>query len=68
MAGAATLPNFGDFDIEPMYRLCEEAILHADTRNFVIEFDSEKAYAALNLDGDAVTRFLQTQVSRIVLA
>ena len=62
MAGAASLPGFQDLDDDNVYERFETAVIHPDTRNFVIEFDSSKAYAALNFDDRNLQEFLTREV------
>ena len=62
MVEASSLPNFGDFDDRDVYGKCYEAALHRDTTNFVVEFDSTKAYAAHNLTDASMKHLLQVEV------
>ena len=63
MAEASSLPRFSDFDDRIVYERCRTAAVCGNTRNFVIEFDSTKAYAAHDLDGVSVTQLLQLEVN-----
>jgi len=63
MAELTTISELQNFDDENVYRRCEDAIKQADTQNFVIEFDSTEARAAINIGEDAIQRLLQTKVS-----
>ena len=63
MVGVSSLREFGDFDDRNIYERCHKAALDGDTRNFVIEFDSTKAYAACNLDDVSITQLLQLEVN-----
>ncbi|KAK4695245.1 hypothetical protein P7C71_g2470, partial [Lecanoromycetidae sp. Uapishka_2] len=58
MAGFNTIPALHDFDDQSVYEHCEEAMLEAETRNFVIEFDSTEARAAINVEDDDMKRLL----------
>ena len=51
--------NFDDPSIYPKY---EAAVLHADTFNFIVDFDSELAFAALNVDLSFTKNALTTKV------
>lgn len=62
MIGASSLPEFDDFDDGKVYERCHKAAARGDTRNFVIEFDSTKAYAAHNLNDASVKQLLQLEV------
>ncbi|KAF6234413.1 hypothetical protein HO173_007446 [Letharia columbiana] len=61
MIGASSLPEFDDFDDGKVYERCHKAAARGDTRNFVIEFDSTKAYAAHNLNDASVKQLLQLE-------
>lgn len=63
MFGASSLPKFGDFDNNDVYKRCHGAAVQGDTRNFVIEFDNTKAYAAYDLDDASIEQLLQLEVS-----
>ena len=67
MVEASPLPEFGDFDDPDVYEKCLEAASRRDTRNFVIEFDSSKAYAAHDLDDASMKRLLQLEVFGFLL-
>ena len=62
MVQASPLPEYGNFDDPDVYEKCLEAASRRDTRNFVIEFDSSKAYAAHDLDDASMKRLLQLEV------
>ena len=62
MVEAPSLPEYGDFDDPDVYKKCLEAASRRDTKNFVIEFDSSKAYAAHDLDDASIKRLLQPEV------
>ncbi len=68
MATFITIPELQNFDDSFVYDRCHNAIMLADTRNFVIEFDSTNARAAINLGDDAIQRLLQIQVSTFTLS
>lgn len=63
MAGAASLPEFGDFDDEVVYNRCRQALLQVDTLNFVIDFDGTKAYAVENLSVATLQQLLLVEVN-----
>ena len=67
MVEASPLPEYGDFDDPDVYKKCLEAASRRDTRNFVIEFDSSKAYAAHDLDDASINRLLQLEVFELFL-
>ena len=58
MAAASTLPGFNDFDEIKHFEKLEEAVLKETTLNFAIEYDSDKAYAAVNIETETLQRFL----------
>lgn len=62
MVRASSLPEFGDFDDGDRYQRCYGAAVRGDTRNFVIEFDSTKAYAAYDLRDASIEQLLQPEV------
>ncbi len=68
MARAYSLPKFGDFDDGKVYETCYRAALRGDTSNFVIEFDSTKAYAAHDLDDASIKQLLQLEVNGFALS
>ena len=60
-------PNgFEKFDDPSIYARYEAAVLHAGTRNFIIEFDSETAFSALNIDLSFMKNVLNTQVGDLL--
>ena len=63
MSASTLIPELQDFDNEDAYKECEDAVMQASALNFVVQFDSTKAYSAINLGVDAVRRLLQTEVS-----
>ena len=63
MAAASSLPGFADFDDGIFYERCHRAAVHGDTKNFVIEFDSTRAYAAHNVDDVSIAQLLQLEVN-----
>lgn len=63
MVPASSLREFGDFDDGNLYERCYAAALRGDTRNFVIEFDSTKAYAAYDLRDASIKQLLQPEVN-----
>ena len=63
MAGAPSLPEFGDFDDRDVYENCYGAAVRGDTKNFVIEFDSTKAHATYDLGGASIEQLLQLEVN-----
>lgn len=62
MAEGRIPPGFEDFDLSSVYARYASAGLQADTLNFVIDFDSSTAFAALNLDLESIEKALQTEV------
>lgn len=62
MVDAPPFLEYGDFDDPDVYKKCLDAASRRDTRNFVIEFDSSKAYAAHDLDDASIKRLLQLEV------
>lgn len=50
MAGVGSNTEFEDFDDESVYNDYEAAILNLDTRNVVIDFNSDNARAVRNVD------------------
>ena len=67
MVGASPLPEFGDFDDRNIYETCHRAAVRGDTCNFVIEFDSTKAYAAHDLAVASIKQLLVLEVSDYLL-
>ena len=63
MALDPALPGFENLDDIPVYEKFERAIIDPATRNFVIEFDEFKAYAALDIDKSILETFLPIKVS-----
>lgn len=63
MPRASSLPGFGDFDDENVYKRVKEGIHREDTLNFAIEFDGTKACAAHNLGVGSVKQLLNLEAS-----
>ena len=63
MALDPALRGFENLDDVPVYEKFEKAIIDPATRNFVIEFDESKAYAALDIDKSILETFLPIKVS-----
>ena len=63
MAQASSLAEFRDFDKEDEFEQLKRAVVDAKTRNFAIEFDSAKAYAAQDLTLESMERLLSIKVS-----
>lgn len=63
MVGASSLSEFGDFDDGHVYEKCHGAAVRGDTRNFVIEFDSTKAYVAHDVGEPSIKQLLQLEVN-----
>lgn len=61
MDGSGVLPYFEDFDKADVCKAGEEYILKADALNFAIEFDSDKALLALELNTASVQQLLQAE-------
>lgn len=55
-----TIPGFDDLDQEEAFVRLEEAVLKATTLNFAIEFDNEKASAAVDLNEESLQKYLTT--------
>ena len=62
MDGSQPTLGFQDFDNEDVFSKVEASVYHADTLNFVIDFDVDKAEAATNLSSDAVSKLLAVEV------
>ena len=67
MATASPIPEYSDFDDPDAYKKCLEAASCRDTKNFVIEFDCSKAYAAHDVDDASIKRLLQLEVFGFLL-
>ena len=63
MAPAARKREMQDFDDAAVYKRYEDAVKNPNTENFVIEFDSENARAALDLDEREMQGFLEKEVN-----
>ena len=63
MAQASLLAEFRDFDKEDVFEQLKGAVVDAKTRNFAIEFDSAKAYAAQDLTVESMEHLLSIEVS-----
>lgn len=59
MDGSRVLPGFEDFDDRNVYNIGKDYILKANALSFALEFDSDKALFASNLDRDAIGQLLQ---------
>ena len=62
MAGFSDLPMFENFDDGEVYKRDERYIFQAEAQNFVIEFDMDKAIAALNLPAASIKELLDAKV------
>lgn len=62
MANVGPFPRFEDFDDPSVYKHCEAAIMKADILNMVIEFDSTKAQAALDVKSLEMEKILHSKV------
>ena len=58
MEAVKNLLGFSDFDVLHNCTDLEEAVLEEKTLNFVIEFDSDKAYAAIDLKDESLRSYL----------
>ena len=67
MANFTAKPGFSDFDNKNVYTFCEDAVVDVGTRNFAIQFDSTNAWAAINLDNDAIRKLLLEEVRLPIL-
>ena len=63
MAGDPALRGFENLDDIAVYGKFENAVIDPATRNFVIEFNDSKAYAALNFEEPFLETFLPIKVS-----
>ena len=63
MALDPALRGFENLDDIAVYERFEKAIIDPATRNFVIEFDEAKAYAALDIDTSILETLLPIKVS-----
>ena len=63
MAQASSLAELRDFDNEDEFERLKGAVVDAKTRNFVIEFNSAKAYAAQDLNVESIERLLSIEVN-----
>ena len=52
------IQGFLDFDSLNICTDLEDAVMQETTLNFVIEFDSDKAYAAIDIDNDSLQKYL----------
>ena len=66
MPGIRTSDGFENFDDPSIYAKYEKAVLHADTLNFVVDFESETASSALNVDLQFMKKVLSTQVGDLI--
>ena len=62
MDGSQPTLKFEDFDDGDVFSRVEASIYHADTLNFVIDFDVDTAVAATNLSSDSVSKLLTVEV------
>ena len=62
MDGSRTLPKFENFDDQYVYSRDEIHVLSADSLNFVIEFDTDTAVAALDLSASSIQELLGVEV------
>lgn len=62
MANVDVYPGFENFDDLSVYKRYEAAISDYDTLNMVVEFDSARAFSALNIDNPAMGLVLGTKV------
>lgn len=63
MAIDTVLPGFEDLDEQTVYKRCFDAIRNSNTKNFMVEFDSVNAYAALDIDESSLHQALRIEVS-----
>ena len=52
------IQGFSDFDSLHICTDVEDAVMRETTLNFVIEFDNDKAYAAIDIDDDSLQKYL----------
>lgn len=62
MDGSGTFPGFEDFDNPQVYTRVEASICSADALNFVIEFDTDTAFAATDLSASSIEDILKVEV------
>ena len=62
MDDSRTRLGFENFDDPNVYRRGAKHVLKANALNFVLEFDSEKAFLALDLQSESITDLLQTEL------
>lgn len=55
------LPGFKSLDNDEVFKEYREAIFNQETKNIVVEFDDNEAYAARNLDRPQLKELLETQ-------
>ena len=53
-----SIPGFRDFDDAEVCATVEEAVVKETTLNFAVEFDNDKAFAAVDLDSEGLRRYL----------
>ena len=61
MDGSRTLPGFENFDDPNVYHRGAKHILKANALNFVLEFDSDKALLASDLDSESIAELLRSK-------
>ena len=61
MNGSGILPGFEDLDKADVYKKSEDYIAKEDALNFAVEYDSDQALVALELDATAVKGLLQAK-------
>ena len=58
MEKVKAIPGFKNFDDIEVCAKVEEAVIKETTLNFAVEFDRDKAYAAVDLDNESLQRYL----------
>lgn len=59
------MASFEDLDQQPVYDRFKAAFSEADTLNLVVNFDSEAAFAALNIELSGIEGVLEAEVSHV---
>ena len=62
MANVGSEPNFENFDDKSIFKTYETAMLDLKTKNVVIDFNSEDAFAVRDIDSDFMKTILESKV------
>ena len=60
----SSIAGFENFDRKDVVKRFEESVYQKESLNFALEFDDEKAFGALNLSLDSLTRLLPKKVNK----